>query len=187
MPEPLSLSATNIKALRTAGLLTTNDYISMALLNTKAVGAEQTIGVADFVANWGVTDDQLVSRLIAMSRGTSPTISLTIPQFEVTWATNPSTDLTETEFRQKVQLGIFDDLTAQTYYALLFTKGATATQQVDPANYSTSFEVGGWGITPGSLLRECLSMAVERNNQPAVFSNVAFTTVTALWLQTYHS
>lgn len=181
MPTPLTLNRTNVQTFGTA--LSANDFILMALLLEKGPGAEQLVNTADYFTNYSIKDEQLLTRLLGLSGGRDPLIQLTVPSVTLNWVGTPTLNMTEAQIKQQISQGTLDDTTFITYAAVLLNKGASPTQMVNPADYGTSREMGGWGLAQPTFLRELITLSTRTEMN---FS-LDIPALTVLWLKTVHS
>jgi hypothetical protein len=143
---------------QTYKLLSTTDFAYLALQFDKdPANSTQNIDADTFYTNWGLTNTELFAQLRSLE--SKKLIKVNPAIMTVTWAANPATTMTQAEVQNMYKDGLINS-TAYVYYALVLAKGASLTQQVDPAVYS----VAPWTIDSTTLMSELNSLAMKKDD-----------------------
>jgi hypothetical protein len=155
----VTLDKAKITSLKsTYKLLSASDFTYLALQFDKDPNnSTQNIDADMFYTNWGLSNTDLFTQLRALE--SKKLIKINPAVMAVTWASNPTTTMTQTEVVNMYKDGLIN-ATAYVYYALVLTKGAALNQTVDPAAYS----VAPWMIDNSTLMAELNNLAAKKDD-----------------------
>ncbi|MBE9130052.1 hypothetical protein IQ258_28945 [Coleofasciculus sp. LEGE 07081] len=174
MPTPVAIEKSDVVKLRQFRTFTDADVVLWGLLLGKTAGnATQVVNATTFLTEWGIDDDRLSRELAALER--QKIIKQDVAPFTITWNVMPTTSMTEEQLRADWNAGVIDDYTTYVYYALVFGKGATPNQTVDPAQY-----LANWQIPQTNLIQEVNNLAAKDNPR----FTVNYPSISITWLET---